>query len=220
MSWVTHFHICLLCFWSSFFKCRLIKEVLTFVFGLSCCGAPHNCRLFGKKTYNYWNRSWKLALKILNVIPISLLPFDIFSTLSLFSRANHFNPFWLPDYNFASLSYNQAFRSFWPDIFLFFQPLSSVYDFCAACVAPHSLSLHKKRLIAGCNYTYVQEPRSSDLERSPFLFLSLSFNFHFRRTPRFRILAMLLSLCYKVLGTSGTRNKNRETSQQNGKSKD
>ena len=106
------------------------------------------------------------------------------------------------------------------DIFLFFQPLSSVYDFCAACVAPHSLSLHKKRLIAGCNYMYVQEPRSSDLERSPFLFLSLSFNFRFRRTPRFRILAMFLSLCYKVLGTSGTRNKNRETSQQNGKSKD
>ena len=104
--------------------------------------------------------------------------------------------------------------------FFFFQPLSSVYDFCAACVAPQSLSLHKKRLIAGCNYTYVQEPRSSDLERSPFLFLSLSFNFRFRRTPRFRILAMLLSLCYKVLGTSGTRNKNRETSQQNGKSKD
>jgi len=74
--------------------------------------------------------------------------------------------------------------------FFFLQPLSSVYDFCAACVAPHSLSLHKKRLIAGCNYTYVQEPRSSDLERFPFLFLSLSFNFRFRRTPRFRISAM------------------------------
>ena len=75
--------------------------------------------------------------------------------------------------------------------FFFFQPLSSVYNFFAACITPHSLSLHKKRLIAGCNYMYVQEPRSSDLERSPFLFFSLSFNFRFRRTPRFRILALL-----------------------------
>ena len=214
MSWVTHFHICLLCFWPSFFKCRLIKEVLTFVFGLSCCGEPHNCRLFGKKTYNYWNRSWKLALKILNVIPISLWPFDIFSTLSLFSRAKQINPFWLPDYNFASLSYNQAFRSFWPDIFLFFQPFPQCTTF--ALPALHPTPSPSTRNVWSQD-AITRTCKSQDQATSNVLLFSFSVYlsaFVLEELPDSEF--WLYCLWYKVFGT---RNENRETSKQNGKSK-
>ena len=101
--------------------------------------------------------------------------------------------------------------------FFFFQPLSSVYDFCAACVAPHSLSLHKKRLIADA---ITRTCKSQDQATSNVLLFSFSVYLStFVVEELLDSEFWLYCLWYKVFGTSGTRNENREISKQIRKSK-